>query len=68
MDRTRIEDCNLDDDLEALGLVRLAARIRRARSHDAAKWVRTFALELLDEGGFDENTAGLAVELLRGDV
>jgi hypothetical protein len=70
MARPSTEDLNLADDLEALGLVRLADRIRQARSHVAARSVRAFALELLaDDGmGFDEYTAGLAVELLRGDI
>jgi len=68
MERTLWTQGHLADDLAALGLVRLAGRIRSARSPSAAESVRAFAVELLDEAGFDEYTAGLALEVLRGDL
>lgn len=51
MDEPTIDDLKLADDLEALGLVRLASRMREARSHAEAMSVQAFARELLSDNG-----------------
>jgi hypothetical protein len=58
----------LADDLHALGLRAASARLRAVESADEAKALCALLSATLEDVAFDEFTAGLVVELLRGDV